>query len=95
MINWQSLIFNSIWIFGLSLLLAAFSYHCWEAAARGQKLRVQLSRPGFLRWLWLAILLMSIGFLGVSLQLWEYILWAIVALISVVNFGLLSRKTAL
>jgi hypothetical protein len=93
MINWQSLFFNSLWILGLSLLLAAFSYNAWLAAENDRKLRMQLSRPGFIRWVWTAVLLISIGLLGVSQQLWEIILWAVMALISVVNIGLLSRKT--
>jgi hypothetical protein len=94
MINWQSLFFNSLWVVGLSLLLAAFSYHAWLATENDRKLWTQLSQPGFIRWVWTAVLLVSIGLLGVSQQLWEIILWAVMALISVANIGLLSRKTS-
>lgn len=93
MINWQSIIFNSFWIFGLALLLAAFSYHYWEAAENGRALRVQLSSPGFLRLLWMALLLISIGLLGTGPQFWEMVLWAGVAVAAIVNMALLSRRT--
>ena len=95
MINWQSLIFNSLWIFGLSLLLAAVSYHYWDAAQSERSLRLQLSRPGFLVWFWMAILLISIGLLGISQQLWEMAFWAVLTIVSAVNIILTTRKKAL
>jgi CDP-diglyceride synthetase len=94
MINWQSVIFNSFWIFGLALLLAAFSYHYWEAAQNNRSLRVQLSQPAFLRFFWLAIFLVSIGLIGTSQQLWEMAIWGGLALFALFSIFGLSRKAA-
>jgi hypothetical protein len=92
MINWQSVIFNSFWIFGLALLLAAFSYHYWEATQNGRSLRSQLSQPAFLRFFWLAIFFISIGLIGTSQQLWEMAIWGGLALFALFSIFGLSRK---
>lgn len=94
MINWQSVIFNSLWIFGLALLLAAFSYHYWDASQHGRSLRTQLSHSSFLRFFWLAIFLVSIGLIGTSQQLWEMVTWGGLALFALFSIYTLSRKTA-
>ncbi len=94
MISWQSIIFNIFWIFGLALLLAAFSYQNWDASQNNLSLRVQLSQPGFLRLFWLSIFLISIGLVGTSQQLWEMALWGGLALFSLATIIGLSHKTA-
>jgi hypothetical protein len=94
MINWQSVIFNSFWILGLAVLLAAFSYHYWEANQQGQSLREQLSQASFLRFFWLAILLVSIGLIGTSQQIWEMAIWGGAALLALFSIIGLSRKEA-
>ena len=92
MINWQSVIFNSFWILGLAILLAAFSYHYWEATQNGRSLRAQLGQPAFLRFFWLAIFLVSIGLIGTSQQLWEMAIWGGLALFALFSIFGLSRK---
>jgi hypothetical protein len=94
MINWQSVIFNSFWIFGLAVLLAAFSYYYWEATQYGRPLREQLSQAAFLRFFWLAILLVSIGLIGTSQQIWEMAVWGGVTLFSLFSIIGLSGKAA-
>jgi hypothetical protein len=94
MINWQSVIFNSFWILGLAVLLAAFSYHYWEAHQLGRSLREQLSQAAFLRFFWLAILLVSIGLIGTSQQIWEMVIWGGAALLALFSIIGLSRKDA-
>lgn len=84
MINWQSVIFNSAWIVGLSIMLAAFSYHYWLASHEDRRLRLQLSQPGFLKPVWLGVIFVGIGLVGTSEELWEMALWGVVSLISVV-----------
>lgn len=98
MINWQSIIFNSLWISGLAVLLAAFSYHYWAASEQGRSLREQLGRPGFLRFFWLAMLLIALGLVGTSQELWEMAIWGGLALFALVAFVTLvrpSRNTAI
>ncbi|MFN2172233.1 MAG: hypothetical protein ACK2T4_13960 [Candidatus Promineifilaceae bacterium] len=92
MINWQSVIFNSLWIAGLAVLLAAFSYHYWEAAQHGRSLRIQFSRGAFVRLVWLAMLLVSIGLIGTSQQIWEMAIWGGVAILALFSIIALSRK---
>ena len=84
MINWQSVIFNSFWILGLALLLAALSFHYWEASQTKRQLRAQLGRPEFLRFFWLGMALVCIGLAGTSEQLWELAVWGALALLALV-----------
>ena len=93
MINWQSVIFNSFWITGLSVLLAAFSYHTWAATEYGRSLRVQLAEPAFLRFFWLAACLIGVGLAGTSSQLWEMLIWGGMALVALVFFVASFRET--
>ena len=82
MIDWQSLFFNSLWVAGVSLLLAAFSYYYWVANQEERKLRIQLSRPQFLRFFWLSLILIALGLAGTSQTTWEIAIWIILALAS-------------
>ncbi len=86
MINWQSLIFNSFWLMGLALLLAAFSYHYWLAGQNSRQLRLQLSEPGFLKPAWLSLVFVGIGLAGSSQATWELVLWGAVTLLAFVFF---------
>ena len=82
MINWQSVIFNSFWILGSALILAAFSYHYWLAGQENRKLRLQLSETSFLKPVWLGLIFIGIGLTGTSQETWEMVLWGIVTLIA-------------
>ena len=84
MINWQSVILNSFWILGLSLMLAAFSYHYWLAGQANRQLRLQLSERGFLRPIWLGLILVGIGLIGTSDESWEMVLWGVLTLIALI-----------
>lgn len=84
MINWQSVIFNSFWVVGLSIMLAAFSYHYWLAGDQNRRLRLQLGKPGFLKPMWLGVMFVGIGLAGTSEELWEMALWTAASLISLV-----------
>jgi hypothetical protein len=88
MINWQSVVFNSFWISGLAVLLAAFSYTYWSAAQNGRSLRTELLGTDFLRFFWTAAALVCVGLAGTSQTMWETVLWggmAILALFFIVR----------
>lgn len=85
MINWQSVIFNSFWIFGLAIILAALSYYYWQADQEGNRLRTELGGLGFQRVLWIGLVFIGIGLAGTSSHLWEIILWGLVTLIAIVS----------
>jgi hypothetical protein len=84
-INWYSVIVNSFWIAGLSLLLAAFSYHYWLAQVTERPLRHQLNQVSFSRPFWLSFGLVGIGLAGTSLQTWETGLWSLFTLYCLYN----------
>lgn len=76
---------NSLWILGLAILLAAFSYHYDLAQRQRRPLRRQLSEPSFGIVGWLATILIAAGLAATSTRLWETVIWILFALISVVN----------
>lgn len=61
MINWFSVVANGVWLVGLALILAAFSYHQWLAGQLGQPVGRALSNPSFQRWAMIGLLLVGIG----------------------------------
>jgi len=80
MIDWYFVFGNSLWIFGLSIALAVFSYHDWLRVELGTGLRQQLRQAPFL-------LASNVGFLFVALGLallessrwWGRLLWFLLA----------------
>lgn len=92
MIDWQSVLFNSLWMVGLAVLLAAFGYAYWAASYLKRPLRVQLGSPGFLRAFWLSMVFFCVGLAGTSVRLWETILWGLLALFSVFSLAKLGRQ---
>ena len=82
-IDWLSLIFNASWIIGLALLLAAFSYHYWEAGQERRPLREQLSQPSFSRLFWISFTFITVGLAGTSQRLWETAIWLLFVIVSV------------
>jgi len=94
MIDWQSVIFNSFWILGLAIMLAAFSYHYWLAGQERRQLRLQLSQRGFLQPIWFGLFLIGIGLIGTSQKSWEMVIWSAVTLIALFFFITLYRQSA-
>ena len=47
MIDWSTLAFNGLWILGLALLVATYSYHDWLAAERGRRRREMFRERSF------------------------------------------------
>jgi hypothetical protein len=80
MIDWWMVASNGLWIFGLALLLAAFSYHDWLAAERGWPRREVFSARSF-RAPWTTGLFLTFGgwALARSGPWWERVPWGVVA----------------
>jgi hypothetical protein len=77
---------NSLWILGLSILLAVFSWASWAASlsedARGiLAFRAALARPGARRATWLGTALFCAGMAATGRAWWERVLWGALALI--------------
>ena len=66
---------NALWIAGLALLLAAFSYQYYEATLQGRALKEQLSESSFVLVAWIAATLVTAGLAATSDAVWEAILW--------------------
>ena len=61
-IDWAYVGAHFLWIFGLSLILAAFSYHTWRCQERGLPVSVQLRETS-----WRTSLLIGLSFMVVSI----------------------------
>ena len=92
MINWQSVISNTLWILGLAILLSALSYHYWLAHSKHRRLRRQLQSPGFQTLFWLGLFCFAAGLVGTSTQLWEAALWGLLGLWALINLAGLARR---
>jgi hypothetical protein len=96
-IDWYNVIVNSFWILGLAIILAALSYHHWQAGECGRSLRAQLESPSFQLPAWIGFCLVCVGLAGSSGRLWETIVWVVFGLISLVysvQSGLAQRRNS-
>lgn len=87
MIDWIAVVFNSFWIAGLALVLAAVSYYYWVGREEGLPAGAFLQQPTFLRFVYIGIILVGIGLAGTSNSLFETIL--AVGLIALSAYGLI------
>jgi len=75
MIPWWSVFFNGLWIVGLAVLLAGFSYHYWLAQQEDRRLIEQLQGSAFRKFFWLGLAFVGGGLAGTSDEAWELIIW--------------------
>lgn len=80
MIDWAYVATSSLWILGLSIILAAFSYHDWLARETGQRLRDLFERPSWRLPFSTGMVLFCLGLgLGRRFAWWERTLWGALA----------------
>jgi hypothetical protein len=80
-IDWAALGRGILWVFGLSISLAALSHVRWAAKRTGVPLRSAIGWDSFLAPFFAGLVLFAIGLaLGAS-HLWEQIAWAVLALL--------------
>ena len=80
MIDWVNVALNALWIAGLALILAAFSYHQWLASETSRRLRDVLSQPSWKILFAAGMLLTCIGVgSGLAERWWEKTIWAALA----------------
>jgi hypothetical protein len=92
-IDWFSVAINSLWILGLSILLASFSYQYWLAAEVKRPLRAQLNTAPFLKSFWLSFSLIGAGLVGTSQAWWETGIWTFFTLLALYNLFTLVRRS--
>ena len=97
MIDWFSLFANSLWILGLAIALATFSYSSWHASVLKVRTRDQLTSPGSLAAFSLAGILFCAGLAATSDTVIEIVIWSILGVLFLVQGFLVyrgSRKSA-
>jgi hypothetical protein len=88
MIDWVAVAFNTLWIAGLALVLAALSYYYWVAREENVPVLLTYRQPAFLRFVYLGLILIGLGLAGTSPSLVETIL--AIVLIGLSAYGLLQ-----
>jgi hypothetical protein len=84
---------NSLWILGLSVLLATLSWASWAASEEKVRFRVALARPGIQQALNLGLFLFCAGLAATGRAWWERVLWGLLAAAWVVQAWLAGRRT--
>ena len=74
--DWVKLAFNGFWVLGAAVILAAFSFACYEAHRGGERLRLRLAVPGSQLWLLVGLVLISLGMALIGPHWWERALWS-------------------
>lgn len=92
MIDWASLGANALWIVGLALALATFSYGSWQAVVQGEQLRKRLRQPGIQIAFSLAGLLFSAGLAATAGAPLEMVLWGGLTLLFLLQIVLTIRR---
>ena len=81
MIDWVNVGINALWILGLSVILAAFSYHHWLAGETSRRLRDVLAEPSWKVPFSAGMVLTCVGFgYGLGERWWEKTIWTALAL---------------
>ncbi len=80
MIEWGSVAPNGVWLFGLSIIVAAWSYGSWDAARRRAPVRELLQEARYRAALWGGLMLICIGAALTSGRWWEYAAWGALAI---------------
>lgn len=79
MIDWYFVFTHSLWILGLSIALAALSYHDWLRKELNKPLRRQLREPSFRLPANIGFFLAALGLaLLRSSRWWERALWVLI-----------------
>jgi hypothetical protein len=91
LINWNSLISNTIWILALAWLLAVLSVAYWSAQTNNRKLIVELDRPERQMQLNLGGMLFSVGLALVSEHLWQMLILIALGILFFVQLFLAAR----
>lgn len=92
MINWVSLAFNTLWILGLSGLLATLSVVSFVSQTRGKRFRQVFNQPGYEISLNASLILLCLGLAGGARTSWERTIWLVLAGFWGIQIGLGLRR---
>ena len=91
MIDIWEVVANGVWIVGLAVLLAAFSWASWVASVEGGRFRTVLGRPGVQRALGLGLVLFCVGLAATGRTCGERALWGGLSVLFAVKAWLVGR----
>ena len=81
MIDWFSLAFNGLWVAGLVVVLATWSYANWLAHLQGVRTRQLLASPSFQSLFFLGLGLVTLGLFCLGRGWLEHLVWAALTLL--------------
>ena len=79
-IDWTNFGLNALWIIGCAIALATLSYASWAASKTSEKLRIRLMQPQIQLSLNVAGVLFCLGLAGTSSEIWQLVLWILLAI---------------
>lgn len=82
LIDVPRLLFNILWILGLSIIVAALSLRQFEAKVESISFRKALEAYSFQLSLWIGLTLVTIGFAGNADALWEQVAWLVLTILN-------------
>jgi len=94
MIDVWGVLANSLWVLGLSTVLAVLSWAHWAASREEARFRVVLGWAGHQMALDLGLALFCSGLAATSRRWWERALWGLLAVAWVVQAVLSGRRRA-
>jgi hypothetical protein len=81
MIDWYSVGFGGLWIFGLGLEVAALSFANYMAGQQKRRFRQVLEMPACRMIIDVGLVFFCLGLTGSVSVTWERIVWAVLALL--------------
>lgn len=94
LIDLPRLFFNSLWVLGFSIIMAALSMHHYLAQEKNISFRDAVQATNFQLCLWGGLTLATIGFAGNATTWWEQILWVILTILNAIQLYLVKRPIA-
>lgn len=85
MIDWFGVLANSLWILGLAMALATFSYASWQASLHHERTLDRLKRSEILIAFSLSALLFCSGLAATSDTLLEIVIWSVLGFLFLVQ----------
>lgn len=93
LIDWPAVFRNALWILGLSIVLAAWSYVSWLAARRRVRAWRAVDWPVFIVPLSGGLMLFAVSMAWGATRVWERLLWIALALAFLVQMAQSWRET--
>jgi hypothetical protein len=91
MIDFWQIAAHALWIFGLAVLLAAWSFGYYEAQQAGQPVLTFLTKPNYDVAVTLGLVLFFAGLMGADGRIWAKVIWGFLA-VGVIAFLFYRRR---